>query len=49
LPEFSKCGALSETDRISGGEDAAIDAYPWLALIEYKRNGDYKASQNCKY
>lgn len=32
----SECGNLGSTDRIIGGEEAAIDDYPWMVLIEYK-------------
>ncbi|XP_077295763.1 phenoloxidase-activating enzyme-like [Arctopsyche grandis] len=32
----SKCGIMSDADRIFGGNVTEIDAYPWMALIEYK-------------
>jgi len=35
LPSREVCGKQSSDNRIVGGEVAAIDEYPWLAIIEY--------------
>lgn len=36
LPDLDVCGSGTQ-DRIYGGEQAALDDYPWMALIEYER------------
>jgi hypothetical protein len=36
LFEHEKCG-LSQADRIIGGRDAELGAYPWIARIGYTR------------
>ncbi|KAL0869175.1 hypothetical protein ABMA27_007461 [Loxostege sticticalis] len=35
LPDRSVCGPLNEEERIYGGENTAIDEFPWLARIKY--------------
>lgn len=35
LPSRRICGPLSEDDRIFGGENTAIDEFPWLVRIKY--------------
>lgn len=35
LPGPGVCGLTSLAHRIFGGEESAIDDYPWLALLEY--------------
>ncbi|XP_063831407.1 CLIP domain-containing serine protease HP8-like [Ostrinia nubilalis] len=35
LPDRSVCGPLSEEERIYGGENTAIDEFPWLVRIKY--------------
>lgn len=35
LPAPGVCGLTSLAHRIFGGEETAIDDYPWLALLEY--------------
>jgi hypothetical protein len=46
LPEFPNCGHLSNDDRISGGENAGLTQYPWLALIEYERDDAGNVAKN---
>ncbi|RVE47478.1 hypothetical protein evm_007889 [Chilo suppressalis] len=38
LPNRTICGLLSDEDRIFGGENAALDEFPWLARIKYLLN-----------
>lgn len=39
LPEPGTCGNVI-SNRIYGGNATKIDEYPWMALIEYKKNGN---------
>lgn len=36
LPKDSECGRSGDQDRIFGGNETAIDQYPWMALVEYR-------------
>jgi hypothetical protein len=38
LPTAPNCGSVSVSDRIIGGQEAALDEFPWLALIEYQHD-----------
>ncbi|XP_021941628.1 serine protease easter-like isoform X1 [Zootermopsis nevadensis] len=46
LFEHEKCG-LSQADRIIGGRDAALGAYPWIARIGYTYNMSQKPVFRC--
>lgn len=37
LPTEGYCGGTSLSDRIYGGEDATLDDYPWMAILEYEK------------
>lgn len=39
LPSRSECGVQSSTSRIFGGESTDLDEFPWMALLEYEKNG----------
>uniref|UniRef100_A0A2M3Z9P7 CLIP domain-containing serine protease n=1 Tax=Anopheles braziliensis TaxID=58242 RepID=A0A2M3Z9P7_9DIPT len=42
LPKPGECGVMGITDRIHGGTEAPLGAYPWLARIQYyKSNNRY--------
>ncbi|XP_075986144.1 phenoloxidase-activating enzyme-like [Anticarsia gemmatalis] len=42
-PSSGCCGIGSSVgNKIYGGEDTAIDDYPWLALVEYEKDGKTK-------
>ncbi|CAB3240504.1 unnamed protein product [Arctia plantaginis] len=46
-PDYSSgcCGVDSSvSNKIFGGEEATIDQYPWLVLIEYQKGGQMKTS-----
>lgn len=45
LPTEGNCGHTSIVDRILGGEDAALDDYPWMALLEYKKAGNFNGER----
>jgi hypothetical protein len=47
LPSYKECGANYDEDRIIGGQNAPIDAFPWLALIEYRRDSGHGGDE-CK-
>ncbi|XP_048003478.1 phenoloxidase-activating enzyme-like isoform X2 [Leguminivora glycinivorella] len=44
-PETGCCGTNEGFNKISGGGNANIDQFPWLVLIEYRRND--KIVTNC--
>lgn len=39
LPTEGYCGLTGLADRIYGGDDAQLDDYPWMAILEYEKNG----------
>ncbi|XP_073961108.1 phenoloxidase-activating enzyme-like isoform X2 [Choristoneura fumiferana] len=41
-PTTDCCGQDGSSNRITGGNATAIDQYPWLALIEYKKDSKIK-------
>lgn len=45
LPTEGNCGHTALNDRILGGEDAALDDYPWMALLEYKKAGNFNGER----
>lgn len=36
----ANCGSTGDQDRIVGGNETAIDQYPWMALIEYRKRNN---------
>lgn len=47
LPGAGVCGLTSLAHRIFGGEETAIDEYPWLVLLEYNSIRKYKLTVHC--
>lgn len=45
LPTEGYCGHTSLADRILGGDDAALDDFPWIVLLEYKRSGNFNGER----
>lgn len=46
LLEHKRCGN-SNTDRIIGGKNASLGAYPWIARIGYGKPGDEALTYRC--
>ncbi|XP_055849712.1 serine protease 7 [Episyrphus balteatus] len=45
LPELSACGGVKLQNKIFGGDDTDLSEFPWLAMLEYEKNG--QRSTNC--
>jgi hypothetical protein len=48
FPTSEDCGYVDNTERIIGGKNAPLDAFPWLALIEYT-SGYYPNGNMCRF
>ncbi|GLV31538.1 Serine protease 7 [Carabus blaptoides fortunei] len=46
LPNLKKCGLQVFSERVLGGNATDIDEFPWMAILEYKKNGK-SAGHNC--
>lgn len=41
--DMKNCGHTSDIDKIIGGDNTAIDEFPWMAVLEYQlSNGERK-------
>ncbi|XP_031631323.1 serine protease 7-like [Contarinia nasturtii] len=47
LPGPGLCGLTSLGTRIFGGEDSALDEYPWIALLEYQSRNRRERKLSC--
>lgn len=45
LPSEGYCGLTALSDRIYGGEEAALDDFPWAALLEYEKPGSSRGAR----
>ncbi|XP_044251472.2 serine protease 7-like, partial [Drosophila takahashii] len=47
LPQPPTCGGFDSNEKILGGSETGLYEFPWLVLLEYRKQNEYELTFNC--